>query len=98
MSDTPVFTVSKADSIGREPTAGAVLNITADLPRTDTAHETEAWRAFAKDRYEAEAQRVVAALSALPGGTLDAVLIFLLQQRASLLRVPHRSSSAKETS
>lgn len=87
MSDPLVFTVSKADPTGKEPTAGAVLNITADLPIVRDTLPRAIWRAANIDRHVQDAQQVVAALAHLPQGTVDQVLVLLLEQRASLLRV-----------
>lgn len=90
MSDAPaplVITVSKADPTGKEPTAGAVLQITADLPKLKGEHPYALWRALNFSQHIRDAQQIVTALAALPQGTIDQVLLLLLQQRASLLRV-----------
>lgn len=87
MSDIPVFTVAKADPTGKEPTAGAILHITADLSRVRETLPHAIWRASNLSLHEIDARQVVAALAALPQGTIDQVLVLLLQQRASLLRV-----------
>lgn len=87
MSDPFVFTVGKADSVGKEPTTGAVLNITADLRTVRETLPHAIWRAANLDIHKTDAQQVVAALAHLPQGTVDQVLVLLLEQRASLLRV-----------
>lgn len=91
---TLVFTVSKADPTGKEPTTGAVLSITGELPDVRSTLPTtgesiphSVWRARCLNRHVEDAQQVVAALLHLPQGTLDQVLLLLLQQKASLLRV-----------
>ncbi len=87
MSEALVFTVAKADPVDKEPTVGAVLNITADLGQGRETLPRAVWRAANLTIHVVDAQQVVAALSALPQGTIDQVLVLLLQQRASLLRV-----------
>lgn len=87
MSDAYVFTVGKADPTGKEPTQGAVLNITADLRTIRETLPHTIWRAATINIHVEDARQVAAALAHLPQGTIDQLLVILLQQRASLLRV-----------
>ena len=70
------------------PTAGVAVDpvrllIVDELPDFDGAE----WMAEARDFYRDQARRLVAALvAALPGGTLDAVLLALLERRAGVRR------------
>lgn len=80
MSDPAVFTVAKADPIGKEPIPGAVLKITAELARVRETLPHAIWRASCLSIHELDARQVVAALANLPQGTLDQVLLLLLQQ------------------
>jgi hypothetical protein len=82
-----VITVCKADPTG-EPTRPAILRITEDFPeeRYKGAPESvwrPAWLAF----HRQQAEKIVEALASLPQGTTDQLLLLLLEQRASVLRV-----------
>lgn len=96
MPDPVVFTVSKADPILRDgPVAGAVLNITGELPRVRETLPHAIWRAANINQHREDALQVAAALAHLPQGTIDQVLLLLLEQRASLLRVAGRWPAAE---
>lgn len=87
MSDPHVFTVGKADPTGKQEPPGAVLHITADLKTVRETLPRVIWVAANRNIHVEDAQQVCAALAHLPQGTLDQVLLRLLEQRASLLRV-----------
>ena len=80
------ITVCKADSIG-PPVRPAVLNITGNLPEMPGGRERE-WVPKSVAIYKDDAARIMRALKSLPQGTLDQLLMLLLESRASLLRVP----------
>jgi hypothetical protein len=84
--DPLLITVCKADATIL-PVQPAVLSIAGDLPRVAGTDESE-WRPNTLALFRDEAQRIMRALKSLPQGTLDQLLMLLLEGRASLLRVP----------
>lgn len=86
MSDERVVVVAKADPT-IDPIQSVVLRIEAALPVFTGKKERE-WRSKAFGAYRADAESILSAFCALPQGTLDQVLMLLLERRASLLRVP----------
>jgi len=88
------ITVCKADATIL-PVQPAVLSITGDLPRVAGTDESE-WRPNTLALFRDEAQRIMRAFSSLPQGTLDQLLMQLLESRASLLRISVLADDGKE--
>jgi len=82
------ITVHKASAI-RDSVPDLVITANAAMP--EIVHPSSpGWELLARDRYEQEGRLVAEALwQHLPGGTVDQILMALLERRASLLRVRH---------
>jgi hypothetical protein len=75
--------VCKASPIGEEPVDSITIEISRDL----AVVYPEASPELLTQAFDAEARLIVKALRHLPGGTMDRVLIHLLEAHASSLRV-----------
>ena len=75
------ITVHKADPTV-DPIEGIMLSITRDIPEGDMTERANI------DLFASDATQIVSALHHLPGGTLDRVLVKLMESRVSSLRVP----------
>lgn len=80
------ITVCKADDTGPAVVRSVTLHIAGALPQFSGGEEA-AWRRAAWATFKDDAARVMRALKSLPQGTLDQLLMLLLESRASLLRV-----------
>lgn len=84
-STAQVVTVAKAQPVHEDDVVpGVTLAITGEIPqwsRDGYLHE-------AKMFHRQDAEKILAALKALPGGTTDALFALMAQDRASILRVP----------
>lgn len=81
-----VIKACKADPIGREPIQSVILEVSTKIPPLNTS--TASYRRDALNFFRGQAEKVLDVLVALPQGTLDQVLLLLLERRASLLVVP----------
>lgn len=88
-ADVATVHVHRADPVRDDkPVRPAALVIDLDQP-TDTYSSPEAYAHAARARFTTDAATIADTLfSALPGGTLDALLAEILTRRGTLLRVP----------
>lgn len=60
--------------------------------------EIREWEKSHRDRYSQQGKAIVTAmLASLPGGTIDAVLLHLLEHRANIFRVPYADPDVAST-
>jgi len=87
---TPInLMMSKADG-GEYCTCDALISISCPIPAMPANGKLGEYHKF----YAAEAKQLADVLfKALPGGTIDQLLIEMMQRKASLFRAPHDESA-----
>lgn len=84
-------TIYKAQTIGGRTAPDFSLVATEELPDTEKGnYDEDVYRPASIRQFDEQADIIVSAMiESLPGGTIDAVLIRLLQHRRSLFVVPY---------
>lgn len=87
--------IRKAQKVGDRPSGNLTIRVVdpmpADLPTLRDQESYSEWRSRNLQRFHAEAKKLAdALLEYLPGGTIDQLVVLLLEHQASLYVNPHK--------